>query len=583
MNFSDQLKSQLDIVKVVEDYVRLKKQGTRFVGLCPFHSEKRASFGVNPTLQIYKCFSCGAGGDVFKFVMEHDHLTFPEALKSLAERFGIPIPERTRSDDPESQRRDALMEMHEIAAEVFQDNLRGANGKEAVAYLKKRGVSEQSVSEFRLGFADGGGQQLVQRLQRFGAALMEASGLVLRSQQNSGFYDNFRGRLMFPIHNESGKVIAFGGRAMRAEEKAKYINSPDTPIYKKSGVLYNLHRAKIDARKNDRMVLVEGYMDVIGVYSSGIKEVVASSGTAVSVDQVRTMKRQVAQQQAGRGQVILNFDPDAAGVRSTERYIGAMLAEGLRVRVLSIPGGLDPDEYIQEHGPEAYVKLLETACSYFHWLADRAREKFDMRSAEGRVDAFEYLMPVLQLVHDRVERGAIANDLAEYMNVDRDTIRENLRQRSSEQVQKKRSLPATIPPNEKLLAVCLLSGAEARSVIKQYLLQSQVLPFLELKPLFEAFLAEEDGDGFSIERVSATLDTRMQSILSELSFSDLGMTEEAGPQQAMHCLEELEAAALAQARTNLKRQIRELEQSGKFAEALAIAEQLNQLRPRPLR
>lgn len=547
------------------------------MGLCPFHSEKNPSFGVNPTLQIYKCFSCGVGGDVFKFVMEHDHLTFPEALKTLAERFGIPMPERTRSEDPESSRRDALMEMHEIAAEVFQQNLRSAGGREALEYLKKRGVSEEATAEFRLGYSDAGGQQLVQRLGKFGSALLENSGLVQRREQNAGFYDVFRGRLMFPIHNESGKVIAFGGRAMRAEERAKYVNSPDTAIYSKKLVLYNLHRAKIDARKNDRMILVEGYMDVIGVYSSGLKEVVASSGTAVSVEQVRTLKRQVAQQQASRGQVILNFDPDAAGVRSTEKYIGAMLAEGLRVKVLSIPGGLDPDEYIQQQGADAYRRLLDSACSYFHWLADRAREKFDMRSAEGRVDAFEYLMPVLQLVHDRVERGAIANDLAEYMNVDRDTIRENLRQKSNEVAPKKRTLPVTIPPNEKLLAICLLANVDARMVIKQYLSQSKMVPFLELRPLFDAFLAEPDGEAFSLERVTAALDPRMQNILSELSFSDVGIREDDAPQQAMHCLEELEAAALDQARTTIKKQIRELEQSGKFAEALQQAERLNQL------
>src|SRR4051794_5229911 len=393
MSFAEQLKSQLNIVDVVGQYVRLKRQGAgpRYVGLCPFHSEKTPSFGVHSTLQIYKCFGCDARGDVFRFVMEHDHLTFPEALKSLSERYGIPMPERQRFEDPDAQRRAAILEVHEIAAQVFQDNLRSGMGRDARSYLESRGISPEATAEFRLGLSDSSGQQLVQRLQKFGTTVLQESGLVLQRQEGTGFFDRFRGRLMFPIHNEAGKVIAFGGRALRQGDEPKYLNSPETPIYKKSTVLYNLHRAKIDARKHNRMILVEGYMDVIGVYSAGIAEVVASSGTSLSTEQVRSIKRQISQGQAGNGQIVLNFDPDAAGTRSTAKYIAPILAESIRVKVLQIPGGLDPDEYIQENGSEAYCKLLEQAESYFHWLADRNKEKFDMRTAEGRADAFKHL------------------------------------------------------------------------------------------------------------------------------------------------------------------------------------------------
>jgi DNA primase len=583
MTFAEQLKSQLDIVDVVGHYVRLKRQGAgpRYVGLCPFHSEKTPSFGVHSALQIYKCFGCDAGGDVFKFVMEHDHLTFPEAIKTLAERYGIPMPERHRFDDPEAQKRAAILEMHEIAAQTFQDNLRSAAGKEARAYLESRGISGDAVAEFRLGLSDASGQQLASRLQRFGPALLAESGLVIQRQGGNGFFDGFRGRLMFPIHSEDGKVIAFGGRALRQGDEPKYRNSPETPIYKKSAVLYNMHRAKIDARKQNRMVLVEGYMDVIGVYSAGIREVVASSGTALSTDQVRAIKRQVSQGQAGRGQIILNFDPDAAGTRSTEKYIGAVLSEGLRVKVLRIPGELDPDEYINEFGREAYIKLLEGAGSYFHWLADRAREKFDMRTAEGRVDAFKYLAPILQQVHDRIERGAIAKELAEYLNVDRETIRENLRPHSpSQPVAKPRTLASSLPPNEKLLAACYLLSEEARSVIRQYLLQTEILHVLELRAFFEAALRIKEEEGFSVERALTDLEPRMQKLLTELSFADLGIMESDAPQQALHCLEALEETAKSKRREEIKRKVRELEQAGKFPEALQLAEQLNQLKGR---
>lgn len=387
---------------------------------------------------------------------------------------------------------------------------------------------------------------------------------------------------MFPIHSEDGKVIAFGGRALREGDEPKYRNSPETSIYKKSAVLYNMHRAKIDARKHNRMVLVEGYMDVIGVYSAGIHEVVASSGTALSSDQVRVIKRQVSQGQAGRGQVILNFDPDAAGTRSAEKYIGTALTEGLRVRVLQIPGELDPDEYVKKFGSDAYIKLLEGAASYFHWLADRAREKFDMRTAEGRVDAFKYLAPVLQLVHDRIERGAIANELSEYLNVDRETIRQNLRlQTPTEAARKPTNLGSSLPPNEKLLATCFLLSRDARAVIRQYFGQSEIIHLLELRSFFEAALeVSEEAENFSLEQALRGLDPRMQKVLNELSFSDLGISESDAAQQALHCLEALEGTARMKGREDLKRKICELEQAGKFAEALQLAEELNEMKRR---
>ena len=580
MTFAEQLKSQLNIVDVVGQYVRLKRQGAgpRYVGLCPFHSEKTPSFGVHSTLQIYKCFGCDASGDVYKFVMEHEGLTFPETLKLLADRYGIPMPQRDHSDDPEARVRAALFEMHEIAADLFQKNLRGPSGTEARRYLESRGVSKDSMDEFRLGLSDVAGQQLADRLQKFGAALLEQSGLVLK-RDNGTFFDRFRARLMFPIHNESGKLIAFGGRALRSQDEPKYLNSPETKLYKKSTVLYNLHRAKVDARKNDRMILVEGYMDVIGVYAAGIHEVVASSGTSLGGDQIRAIKRQVSQQ-GNAGQIILNFDPDAAGTRSTEKYIGMLLAEGLRVRVLQIPGGADPDEYVQQHGADAYKKLLSSAVSYFHWLADRAREKFDMQTAEGRSDAFKYLLPVLNHVTDRIERAAIANEVAEYLNIDRESIRATLGKAATvDNPKKPRDLSSSLPPNEKLLLACLLTNQEARQAITQYLKRIDMLPVLEMRSVFEAVIALEDEDKeFSLEAISNRLDSRAQKIVTELSFADLGVPEDGALQQALHCLEALERKSARAAFEKLKLRIRDLEREGKLEEAMRLADELNRLK-----
>jgi DNA primase len=580
MSFAEQLKSQLNIVDVVGQYVRLKRSGSahRFVGLCPFHSEKTPSFSVHSANQFYYCFGCGATGDVFKFVQEVESLTFPEALKSLAERNGIPVPERQRPNDPAEQEKAALFEMQEVAAQLFQDNLRSPAGAEARSYLQSRGVSKNSIDEFRLGLSEASGQQLVSRLRKYSAEWLERSGLISRRQDGGTLFDRFRGRLMFPIHNEQGKVIAFGGRALRSGDEPKYLNSAESKIYKKSSVLYNLHRAKIEARKHDRMIVVEGYMDAIGVYASGVREVVAICGTALGTDQVRLIKSQVAQSRASNGQVILNLDPDEAGSRSVEKYIGAFLAEGLRLKVLKLPGGLDPDEYIQQNGADEYLNQLRSAPAYFHWLAERARERFDVHSVEGKVDAFKSIAPALQQVSDKLERAALTNQLADYFKLDRTIVADQLRQLpSAHRVHAQNTAKATIavPPNELLLVSSLLNSVDAREAILHFLRTTDVLQLLELRSIFEAVLAMGlEGVSFSLAGLSQRLEPRMQRILTEISFSENTMEEDGAAQQALHCLRALEQKATETRSVDLKARIRELEQQGRMAEAMQLISQL---------
>jgi DNA primase len=578
MDFAEQLKAQLSIVEVIGQYVPLKRQGARYVGLCPFHSENTPSFNVNGTLGFYKCFGCDAKGDVFKFVQERESLTFPETLKLLAERYGIPLPERQqRPDDAESQKRAALYEMQEIAAAAFQDNLRSTGGADARQYIESRNVSKESMDEFRMGLADASGHQLVKKLQKFGGALIDESGLAVK-REDGGSYDRFRARLMFPIHNEAGKIIGFGGRALRPDDNPKYMNSPGTPLYNKSTVLYNLHRAKIEARKNSRMILVEGYMDVIGIYAAGIKEVVAASGTAFHTDQVRMIKRQVAQSGNG-GQVILNFDSDKAGAESTEKRLGSFLAEGLRVRVLEIPAGLDPDEYIQENGAEAYRKLLAGAASYFHWLADRARHKFDVGTVEGRVDAFKFLWPTIQQVSDRLERSAIADEVAGYLNLDRETVRQQFKRTPRAAPLQPRAISSAVPPNEKLLLACLLASADARAAVRHYLKGSDSLELLELRAIFAAIVdLDEQARGFSLEDVVNRLEPHFQRVLTEIGFAELAVNEEAAAEQALNCLRALEAKAVAAQYEVLRRKVQQMEKAGDFPGAMQAAAELNALK-----
>ena len=421
MDFAEQVKSSVDIVAVIEQYVRLKKVGAspRYTGLCPFHTEKTPSFSVHSGHQFYHCFGCHVSGDMFKFVMEIERISFFEALKLVAERNGMPMPKREYSD-PDAKLRGALVEMHETAARVFQSNLNGPAGTQARQYLASRNVSPEQIAEFGLGFSDPSGHQLVRQFEssRFAQEHLEQSGLVAKRQEGTGYYDRFRGRLMFPIHNELGKVIGFGGRALRPGEEPKYLNSPETALYRKSYVLYNLHRAKEAIRKSDYSVLVEGYMDVIGVYSAGVHNVVASCGTSLTNTQVRALKLHSES-------IVVNFDPDTAGADAVEKSIKLLLDENVRVRVLELGGDLDPDEYVKASGADAYRQRLEKAPAYYHWLADRARQKFDMRTVEGRMDAFKFLAPAIQRIADRLERFAVANDVADYLGVDEKLVRDH--------------------------------------------------------------------------------------------------------------------------------------------------------------
>src|SRR6202050_1786859 len=351
-SFAERVKQQADIVRVIGEYVRLKKTGQNFTGLCPFHQEKTPSFAVHPVRQIYHCFGCGAGGDVFKFVMELEKSTFPEAIRTVAEKSGIPIPkprERSPEERKENQQRSALVEMHREAAAFFSRQLLGnAEGKVAAAYLDDRGLDKEAMTRFGLGFAPSTGDALLRFLKvKYPEKLLEASGLFSRDQSGRMF-DRFRRRIMFPIANESGKIIAFGGRAM-GDDMPKYLNSPETPIYSKSALLYHLDRAKEPIRRNDFVVLVEGYMDTIGVARAGIANVVASCGTSLTEAQVKLLGRFTHR-------IIVNYDPDSAGQAATERSLALLLEQNFGTRVLALPAidgkPADPDSYVQKKGAE---------------------------------------------------------------------------------------------------------------------------------------------------------------------------------------------------------------------------------------
>lgn len=570
-DFVAQVKASVDLVKVVGEYVRLKKSGPRrYSGLCPFHSEKTPSFGVHPTEQFYKCFGCGAGGDLFKFVQEIEGVSFYEALRLIAEREGIPMPRRAEYSDAESRQKATLFELHAVAAQVFREQLESSAGAEAREYLARRGVKAGAVADFELGLSDRSGNVLLRRFERDGVSreLMEASGLI--SKHESGrFYDRFRGRLMFPIHDESGKVIAFGGRALAAGDEPKYLNSPETSCYKKSSVLYNLNRARAAIRKAGRAVLVEGYMDVIGVSSAGVEEVIATCGTALTNQQVRAIKRHSER-------IIVNFDPDTAGSNAAERSIQMLLEESMHVRVLQLGGGLDPDEYIKEHGLEQYAQVLAAAPGYFHWLADRARTKFDMRDPQGRIEAFKFLLPAVEKLNDKLERAAVANDIASYLAVPPGEVFSYFR-RANTAAPKMAPPRAFLPVAERALLQALMSNEEARVEILPAIAEEGVIEELAAPRVFRAVVAAaSSGALFDYAAVEGRLEDSDRELLASAVLAD-----DAGAEVSMEECQQWREALVSRRdgarRKVLRAKIRAAEQSGNLAEALALAAELNAL------
>ena len=588
MDFVEQLKSSVDIVKVVGEYVRLRRVGAtgRYVGLCPFHQEKTPSFNVNQTRQFYKCFGCGAGGDALKFVMEVDGLTFPETLKLLAERNGIPMPKRTEYADADSKLRAVLHDMHAIACEMYHAALRGSQGADARAYLAKRGVTEELVDTFALGYSDPGGQTLTRRLtaENFSPQQMEASGLVRKRNEGSGYYDAFRGRLMFPIHNESGKVIAFGGRALGQDDQPKYLNSPETPIYRKTSVLYNLHRARDGMRQTNRAVLVEGYMDVIGVYSAGVKEVVASCGTALTNPQVRAVHRHA-------DTVVVNFDPDDAGSNAAERAIPLLLDEGLHVKILTLadPQGdgakLDPDEYVKQYGVADYRHKLDTASGYFHWLADRARARFDMRTTDGRMDAFKFLLPAVQKIPDKLERAAVANDLAGYLGVDAGLVLDQLRRAATDRrpagTLPRTSSPAAeprreIPAIERILFNAMLASQATCEQILPRLKTSVTDPFAS-RQLFDVMRSLAASGPVTFAGLDARLEDEGRALLHHILAADEMGDDAECLARAEACLVRIEKDLLRRRIDELRSRIKSAERDGRMEEAVACYGDLHRL------
>ena len=412
-----EIKNSVDIVDIISEMVLLKKVGRNYVGLCPFHTEKTPSFTVSPEKQIFYCFGCGTGGNVFSFLMNHDGLSFFETAKMLANRCGIEIPVQTMS--PEQKRRiserESLLAVNKQAMDFFKHSLLSdAEGKIALEYLKKRGIREDTINRFNLGFAPAGWDNLINYFSKknISQELVEKSGLIIKRKSKNGYYDRFRNRIIFPIFDVSKQVLGFGGRVMD-DSLPKYLNSPETSVYNKSRSLYGLHIAKESCRASETVYIVEGYFDLLSLHQHGIANSVATLGTSLTQGHVQILKGFVGKD----GRFILVYDSDAAGIKAAERSIKVFDKGYVNARILVLPEGYDPDSYLFEFGYKSFMDAVSQAQGIILFLIESAVKKYGL-SIEGKIRIISDLKQPLAHINDSVERSLYIKKLAEIIGID---------------------------------------------------------------------------------------------------------------------------------------------------------------------
>ena len=573
-DFAQTVKQQADIVKIVEGYIRLRKAGAQnYTGLCPFHKEKSPSFSVHAVRQFYHCFGCHASGDVFSFVGKIENVSFPEAVRIVAQKCGIPLPKREFSSPEEAAEarvRIKLLELHETATVWFEEQLRGPEGALAREYLAGRGLTPEGIRAFRIGYAPDSFNALRDRLSGMAdQETLRASGLFAAKEQGDGsqgpIYDRFRKRVIFPIANESGRIIAFTARTLETGDKAgaKYINSPETPIYTKGHVLFNLDKAKAAIRQAGFALLVEGQMDCISVYLRGIQNVIATSGTAFTPHQVALLHRHTSN-------VAVNFDPDTAGANAAEKSIALLTEEGFSIKIVTLDEGLDPDRFIRERGVEAYMAAVRGSRRQADYLIERARQMFPGASAEQKIKQMNFLLPHIRRIPEKLARDQFALDAAQKLGIDSAVLREELRQAALRRRDRIETRTSALTEVERVLlralAVTDPDEEESRRLAAQAVVRQP--SWFEHLGSFQALRALADRRaGDPMEAIG---EPAQRALLAEAL---LGETRPPAAGEVQSAVQELEERAIESRQRELRAQIAEAEQRGDFSALALLAQQ----------
>ncbi len=573
VDFAQSVKEQADIVKIVGEYVRLRKAGAQnYSGLCPFHKEKTPSFSVHAGRQFYHCFGCGESGDVFSFVQKIENTGFPEAVRMVAQKCGIPLPKRefaSPEEASEHRQRGKLLEIQETATAWFEEQLRSPEGAAAREYLTRRGLNADGIAKFRIGYAPDNFHALRERLQGMAdVETLRLSGLFSWKEQEDGspgpIYTRFRKRVMFPIANESGRVIAFTARTLETGEKAgpKYLNSPETPLYSKGQVLFNLDKARQAIRSDGGVVLVEGQMDCISVFLAGIPNVLATSGTAFTEMQVRLLKRYATR-------VVVNFDPDTAGANAAEKSIALLTEEGFEVRVLTLEGGLDPDRYVRERGARAYAEALRSAPPYQSYLIERARQLFPGRDPRAKTDQLNFLLPHIRRIPGRIERDAFANDAAQSLGVDSALVRAELKDAASRRRESLAPQQQSLTHAEQILLQAFAAPRSSEGyLVAEGAWHEHEREFAamrdDVRTMIEQLRARADG----ADPLAALSTEEQRRMLAEVFLSIHDAEPEAD--EVEEAVQAIRRSALEHEQRRLRAAIDQAERAGKMDEALRL-------------
>lgn len=578
----EEVRTRADLVEVVSDYVLIKKAGKDYKGLCPFHVEKTPSFTVSPEKRIYHCFGCGKGGNAFKFLMETQSISFVEAVRKLAARYSVAIPEptRTKTEEKWQEERKTLFKLNTIAAEFFESCLHRSGGKEAKQYLHSRSFDDEIISKYQLGWSSPDWRDLLVYLEkrtRCSRSILEKAGLVKSKdpgKDGGNFYDRFRGRVIFPFKDIHGDIIGFAGRVLgESTKEAKYLNSPETLVYKKGNYLFGLNHAREAIRKENRVLVVEGYFDQIRGHQHGIMNIVATCGTALTPRQVSLLRNYTAN-------VILVFDSDLAGQSATERGFDLFLDQGMNVSVIALPQGHDPDSFIQEQGKEAFLERIKQAKPFMEYFIDRALVNRNVDSHTDRMQVIQRVLPFLSRIKSSIERSEGVRYLSEQCGIEDKALLAELKksvegEKTFNPEVTQRSIDG-VPPTERYLVHLIMADKRVAKLIRNQVSQDdfQNPVYREMAGLFYRAIDENrptDINGLLDQTDDPQVKTELTKTgLSRLEFDNLD-------QAVIDCIQEIKKRNLQEKIKELKKQRIEAEKAGRFDQSRELHDRVREM------
>jgi DNA primase len=553
MDIIDQVRQAANIIEIASQYTNLAQKGRRHVGLCPFHTEKSPSFFVDEEKQLFHCFGCGAGGDIFTLIMEKENLSFPEALRHLAEHYSIPIPEQKKFSPQMQSLKENIYKITEDTLAFYRKNLfNTSEGKKAQQYLEKRGITPPTIQTLKIGYALNSWDSLLSFFtkKKTSPGLLEKAGLVLRRQDKDGYYDRFRGRIIFPIFDDrSGKVVAFGGRTLINEEP-KYLNSPNTPIYSKGNLLYGLNLTRDAIREKGELILVEGYTDFLALFQAGIENVSASLGTSLTPHQIDLARRRSS------SRIIAAYDGDIAGRKAAYRTVSLCFEQGAEIRVLNLPSKFDPDSYIKKYGPEKFKALVEQSVSGLDFLVHSQTQGKSPGSPEEKARIARIIFNEIKKIPDSILQSEYLKRMSELLAVEEQDLRA-IATRQKYVTKGSKSIHF-LHAEKRLLQIIFQDGQIATSLFKD--ITEQDYEDLKSKPIFVLLTAFfKEGKKPSFAQMREKIDSQLFSALSEIL---LEKTPPATLEEAMDCLSSIRQFALSQVLRNLKSEISSLKKKG---------------------